>query len=168
MFNEYSQKGCIFECRLQNTYNHVSCIPWDYPIPPSVNEKYVEICNSSYNSSSMETNADSKLAAFEKYMNSKESIENCSCLPDCEQQVFEAQVTCRDHLSVERCLATNRFCFRSIQYLLTQMTYVIEYQAGIQLSEQCITGKILGALWSTGQVTSFRSLLPTGCLLKSR
>ena len=91
MFNEYSQKGCVFECRVQNTYNNIGCIPWDYPIPPSVNEKHVEICNSSYNS--METNADSKLAAFEKYMNSKESIENCNCLPDCEQQVFEAQVS---------------------------------------------------------------------------
>ena len=87
MFNEYSQKGCVFECRVQNTYNNIGCIPWDYPIPPSVNEKHVEICNS------METNADSKLAAFEKYMNSKESIENCNCLPDCEQQVFEAQVS---------------------------------------------------------------------------
>ena len=91
MFNRYSQKGCIFECRLKNTLNHVKCVPWDYPIPPSlINSQNVEMCNSSYKQS--ETPADSKLATFENYMNSKESIENCNCLPDCEQQVFETQV----------------------------------------------------------------------------
>ena len=92
MFNGYSQKGCIFECRLKYTFSHVKCIPWDYPVPPSlVKSKHVEMCDSSYSSS--ETPADSKLATFENYMNSKESIEDCNCLPDCEQQVFETQVS---------------------------------------------------------------------------
>ena len=89
MFNRYSQKGCIFECRLKNTLNHVGCIPWDYPMPLSlINSQHVEMCNSSY-----KINSGSKLATFENHMNSKESIENCDCLPDCEQQVFETQVS---------------------------------------------------------------------------
>ena len=96
MFNGYSQKGCIFECRLKNTYNYVKCIPWDYPIPPSlINSEHVEMCDSSYNYSysSSETPADSKLATFENFMDSEESIEDCNCLPDCDQQVFETQVS---------------------------------------------------------------------------
>ena len=49
MFKAYSQKGCLFECRLKNTFSYVGCIPWDFPIPPSV-EKEVPICTSKVNS----------------------------------------------------------------------------------------------------------------------
>ena len=46
MFKVYSQKGCLFECRLENTFSSVGCIPWDFPMPPSVEGKEVPICTS--------------------------------------------------------------------------------------------------------------------------
>ena len=88
MFNEYTHKGCIFECRVKNAFNIVKCIPWDYPIPPTLmRSQNIQICNSS-----RETNQESELELFDNYMNSRESIENCDCMPDCEQQSFETQV----------------------------------------------------------------------------
>ena len=89
MFKNYTYKGCIFECRMKNAYNVVKCIPWDYPIPPSLMKSHeVQLCNSSRKYS-----AESTLALFDNYMNSKESIQNCDCMPDCEQQSFETQAS---------------------------------------------------------------------------
>ena len=91
MFKTYSHKGCIFECKLKNTYKSVGCIPWDYPIPPSLGEeKDIAMCNSIFNL----TIADSSLARFNDFMDNKEAGKDCDCLPDCEQEVrFETQVS---------------------------------------------------------------------------
>ena len=86
MLNRYSYKGCMFECRLNNAIDEVNCVPWDYPIPPKQHGS--EMCTSS-----IAQNGTSKLARFEDFMNSKESIDGCNCLPDCEEVVYDAQVS---------------------------------------------------------------------------
>ena len=90
MLKTYSLKGCQFECRLKNTYQSVGCIPWDYPIPPSLGEEQdIPMCNSRFN----KTISDSSLTRFNHFMDSKESGKDCNCLADCEQEVrFETQV----------------------------------------------------------------------------
>ena len=91
MFKNYSLKGCQFECKLTNTFKSVGCIPWDYPIPPSLGDgESIPICNASVRQGDM-----SSLAEFNHYMDDAKSVENCGqCLPDCEQDVrFETQVS---------------------------------------------------------------------------
>ena len=89
MFKAYSNKGCMFECKLENTYKSVGCIPWDYPIPPSLGkEEDIPMCTSTFS----QTSANSSLARFNHFMNN-EAVKTCNCLPDCEQETrFEAQV----------------------------------------------------------------------------
>ena len=91
MFKNYTYEGCIFECRLRNAFDAVGCIPWDYPIPPSIEEHdQIRICNSSREEN--ENISESDLAKFSAYMNSEKSITNCSCYSDCEEQSFKIQV----------------------------------------------------------------------------
>ena len=93
MFKSYSLKGCQFECKLINSYQSVGCIPWDYPKPPSLgDEGSIPICNSKPPQGGKI--ADSTLARFNDYMDSKESGDNCDCPADCYQEVrFETQVS---------------------------------------------------------------------------
>ena len=92
MFHNYTYEGCLFECKLKNAFKSIGCIPWDYPIPPSVEEKgkEIKICNSS--SENSKSISHSNLAMFEAYMNNENSIINCSCWSDCEEESFEIQV----------------------------------------------------------------------------
>ena len=86
MFNEYTHKGCLFECRLTKAFQIVGCIPWDYPLPPSIIKDQVEevsICNAS---------PGGNLTEFETFMDSAESIDGCECEPDCDEVTFEYQV----------------------------------------------------------------------------
>ena len=87
MITRYSYKGCIFECRLKNAIKAVGCVPWDYPIPPSMSkEGNKKFCNSS-----PEKNG-STLLRFDAFMNSGESMSNCECMADCEEVVYKTQV----------------------------------------------------------------------------
>ena len=89
MLTRYSYKGCMFECRLKSAIEAVGvgCVPWDYPIPPSLSlnpSKY--FCNSSFAQNG------STLSLFDDFMNSGKSISNCDCLADCEEVVYERKV----------------------------------------------------------------------------
>ena len=89
MFKNYTHDGCLFECKLKNSFKATGCIPWDYPIPPSVEDQanQIDICNSS-----LKANEISDLAKFDDYMNSANSTINCSCWSDCEEESFDVQV----------------------------------------------------------------------------
>ena len=87
MFKEYKQLGCLFECRLKFAIINARCIPWDYPMPPGVEHKYLETCFSNKNGSAI-----SNLAQFHKLMDSKESMADCDCIQDCEHVTYEPQV----------------------------------------------------------------------------
>ena len=102
MFKTYSHKGCQFECRLKNSFQYVGCIPWDYPVPPSLgDEENIPICDS--NIKEGQKSADSSLAMFNNHMDSKESGADCNCLPDCEQEVrFETQVSLAPYTVFEK------------------------------------------------------------------
>ena len=39
MFHNYTYEGCIFECRLKKAFKAIGCLPWDYPIPPQLEEE---------------------------------------------------------------------------------------------------------------------------------
>ena len=78
----------MFECRLKNAISSANCVPWDYPIPPSMRGNY-EFCNSS---TAQEGQDESTLSRFEAVMNSGDSITNCDCLADCEEVVYKTQV----------------------------------------------------------------------------
>ena len=92
MFHNYTYEGCIFECKLKNAFKSIGCIPWDYPIPPSVEEQAeeIKICNSRSKKSEIISHSD--LAKFYDYMNNEISTTNCSCWSDCEEESFEIQV----------------------------------------------------------------------------
>ena len=82
MFNAYSHKGCQFECKLTRAFHAVGCIPWDYPVPPSVGEN-VRICNAG---------PGGNLSDFEGFMDGADSVRGCNCEPDCGEISFETQV----------------------------------------------------------------------------
>ena len=87
MLTRYSYKGCMFECRLANAIRAAGCVPWDYPIPPSMNfEGSQEFCNSRSSENG------STLLRFDAFMNSGESMSNCECAADCEEVVYKTQV----------------------------------------------------------------------------
>ena len=94
MFQNYTYEGCIFECRLEKAFKAIGCLPWDYPIPPQLEEEeganQIRICNSSTEQKG--STSESDLAKFEDYMNSANSTSNCSCLSDCEEESFRIQV----------------------------------------------------------------------------
>ena len=93
MLHNYTKEGCLFECRLTNAFREIGCLPWDYPIPPSLEQGqkgHIRICNSSRRSDVTEND----LAKFDGYMNNERSASNCHCQPDCEAVAFEIQVTC--------------------------------------------------------------------------
>ena len=92
MLSNYTYEGCIFECRLNNTYKAIRCMPWDYPIPPDIEEggNEIRMCNSS--SEQKDSTSESDLAKFEDFMKSDKSTSNCDCLPECEEESFKTQV----------------------------------------------------------------------------
>ena len=100
MFKIYSEEGCLFECRLRSAFNFSGCIPWDYPIPPIVQQSQkdqVKICNSTRRGDEIVNESD--LTMFNDYMNDEMSVHNCKCQPNCEEVTFETQVRyhfCRD------------------------------------------------------------------------
>ena len=99
MFKIYTQEGCLFQCRLENAYNHSGCIPWDFPIPPFLEKGSIRICNSfvelgPFVEQNVST-SESDLATFYDLMNEEKYLSNCSCHPNCEEVKFESQVKCK-------------------------------------------------------------------------
>ena len=98
MFKMYTKEGCLFQCRLENSFNHSGCIPWDYPIPPTLEKENtkIKVCNSLAEPGHLvEQNIsiyESDLAIFHDYMNQEKSLSNCNCQPNCEEVIFESQV----------------------------------------------------------------------------
>ncbi len=88
MFHTNDEKSCLFHCKLKYAYSKAGCIPWDYPQPPDI-EGSAEWCNVS--STNVITNP---IDAFERAMDSSEASASCNCKPNCEQIVYETQVTC--------------------------------------------------------------------------
>lgn len=87
MFKDYKQLGCLFECSLIYAITNVGCIPWDYPVPAGLDQADFDICVSNKNGSKI-----SNLALFHQLMESKESMADCKCMPDCEKVTYEPQV----------------------------------------------------------------------------
>jgi hypothetical protein len=71
IFQYYSQKSCLFECRLRHSHKKCGCTPWNYP--HYGNDSITEICDGpqSY--------------CFEEAMGDDLT---CQCLPDCEEVSF--------------------------------------------------------------------------------
>ena len=92
MFNMYTKEGCLYECRLMNAFHISGCIPWDYPIPPTLEGESttIKMCDSMRKEN--ESTSESDLAKFYDFMNNEESTRNCNCKPNCEEVVFETQV----------------------------------------------------------------------------
>ncbi len=87
MGRTYHIRMCQFECRLTYAINQTGCMPWDYPNPSSdqiMQER--PICTSGNNTES------NQLQRFEKAMKSPKSLDNCNCMPNCEEVNFELQV----------------------------------------------------------------------------
>jgi len=84
MFKKYSEKACIFECRIKNAYKRAGCIPWDYPLPESL--KMAERCYS------LESNRGKDLIKFHNAMNAPDITQGCSCEPDCEFHTYDFQI----------------------------------------------------------------------------
>ena len=81
MFNYYTQKSCLFECRLTFAVSQVNCTPWDFPNPNK--DRDVETC----------TAKDDRLKLFDEAMRDSDNLLECDCLPDCEEIVFETEVS---------------------------------------------------------------------------
>ena len=84
MFNNYTQKACIFDCALKRSLSIANCTPWDFPFLPNVDTNDVPpICmnnNPSYADIFYYTLLDTLHSDY------------CSpkCLPNCEEIAYEA------------------------------------------------------------------------------
>ena len=80
MFKEYTEEGCLFECKLRRAANFSKCIPWDYPTPKGMDK--MDICTMGSNLT---------LAAFEMKMNEPITPQTCDCLPGCKVVNYKTQ-----------------------------------------------------------------------------
>ncbi len=83
MFSYHTEKGCLFECRLEYTIRQHGCIPWNYPIPTGDEFANVSMCKS--------LNSKGTVAAFEATMNKPEAADGCHCDRDCHHVEYELQ-----------------------------------------------------------------------------
>ncbi len=81
LFNKYDERACHFDCRMRYAVGKSGCVPWDYP---AFENDALPICTSL---------PPNRLSAFERAMNSNESLQGCRCLPDCQQVLFKTQET---------------------------------------------------------------------------
>ena len=72
ILKHYTQAGCYFECRLQESLAKCGCTPWNYPQIGPVDE----ICDLFGN------------ICFQEHMNTAEQLDNCDCPNDCETVSF--------------------------------------------------------------------------------
>ena len=82
MFKVYTKRGCQFECRLRVAAANASCIPWDYPVPKDL--EGIEICLTFLN-------GNNPFEQFHARMDDPQSLQNCTCLPDCEEITYKTQ-----------------------------------------------------------------------------
>ncbi len=68
MFNQFSQKGCMFECLWQQALDRCGCVPWKYPRPDGIS---VNTCNPAGN------------YCWQFVLENGERLLNCSCPYDC-------------------------------------------------------------------------------------
>ena len=85
MFKYYSEKACLFECRLKKAAKAANCIPWDYPVPKELGDD-IKLCYS------MASENDS-LNVFNKEMNDVDATKGCNCKPDCHAHSYDFQAT---------------------------------------------------------------------------
>ena len=91
MFRAYTKRGCQFECRLRDAAAHAKCIPWDYPMPKDL--EGIEICLTMLNATT------NPLGKFHARMDDPQPLQNCDCLPDCEEITYETQEKCHHNLT---------------------------------------------------------------------
>ena len=89
IFESYSKKGCIFECSVKFAIEKVGCLPWDFPVSSAWDDTNLEICYS-INTESQSFN---KVAMFYEAMHNDSNLKQCQCLPDCEQTIYDTQVS---------------------------------------------------------------------------
>lgn len=85
-FQVYSQSNCNLECSLDYAYRHVAekkagfvaCVPWFYPTD---DERNARICSPW------------EATAFQELMGSVPAGECSQCLTDCEETIYQAQVS---------------------------------------------------------------------------
>ena len=44
IFENYSKKGCIFECSVKFAIEKVGCLPWDFPVRSEWDDSDIDIC----------------------------------------------------------------------------------------------------------------------------
>lgn len=76
LFQNYSQKGCEFECRFGAAVEQIGCIPWNYVHPDDL--KDVPICTRD------------QVSYFQEIMLG--TNETCLCLKDCNGFLIETQL----------------------------------------------------------------------------
>merc|ERR1712117_273470 len=93
MFNYYSEKACLFECRLKKAAKAAECIPWDYPVPQELEGVPKELEDKIKNTLcySMASENDS-LNKFNKEMNDVDATKGCNCKPDCHHHSYDFQI----------------------------------------------------------------------------
>ncbi len=87
MFNYYSQKSCLFECKLRESQKRANCTPWNYPY--FTNETH-RICDDYQAVENHGEKTESQI--FLESMKSPEIRGIClrrNCLPDCETVQFK-------------------------------------------------------------------------------
>ena len=89
MFKQYTKRGCQFECRLRDAAAYASCIPWDYPVPKDL--EGIEICLTMLNSVDHVNGTTSPMGKFHSRIDDPRSLQNCTCLPDCEEITYKTQ-----------------------------------------------------------------------------
>ena len=79
LFNYYTHKSCMFECRLKKTIDKLKCTAWE--LPHSKDWEGIALCTADY------------LDEFNYLMTTKAMSSDCECLPDCEEVTFDTKIT---------------------------------------------------------------------------
>ena len=84
-FDIYSLSSCILECHIKSSYRECGCVPWNYihfsaEIATKTEKSGItEMCDFVGND------------CFEKQMHLENMHHNCSCLPACQEVVYEVK-----------------------------------------------------------------------------
>jgi hypothetical protein len=90
IFKFYKQKACEFECRLKYASQVAGCVPWDYPIVPSLGDSISKtLCLAVHGHQNT-------LRTFLSALEAEESLQQCQCMPDCEEVTLETEVDTLD------------------------------------------------------------------------
>ena len=73
LFLNYTQSGCILECKLKLAHDSCGCTPWDFPQPPS---HQISLCNMS------------ESVCFSSALSLEGAPGQCDCPPSCQETEY--------------------------------------------------------------------------------